>query len=493
MNNPFDYVPSEAMRVEQRRLVEEIGRLCSADPLFAEEIQKGKMFGILRTDKEVLWAYSGQVCGRFDYPGFVPAVFDYLAPDGYFKQEEARIVEVSREIERLKNGERFVQCVMELNSVKEQANKEIESYRAFIKAEKARPEADVARSQYLNAEMHRKKVAWREIVAEKQRAVDEIEGEVRELKMKRQRMSDALQRWLFEQYKLVNYRGETITLDSSMPSATGDCCEPKLLQYAYKNGLEPLEIGMFWWGESTKGEIRHHLQFYPACQGKCRLILPWVLGVKSEERRVKNTPQAELQLEVLFEDEDIIVVNKPSGMLSVPGKGEDISALELLREQFGEGVQSVHRLDMDTSGVMVFVRNTEAHKCLQRQFEEHTIQKTYRAELENPVEGKGRIELPLRPDIDDRPRQIVDFKFGKTAISCYKALENCWVELKPLTGRTHQLRVHCAHPQGLNNPIKGDRLYGNKCKNNSRLQLYAHSIEFTHPRTGERVRFKTER
>ena len=286
------------------------------------------------------------------------------------------------------------------------------------------------------------------------------------------------------------------------PSGSGECCEPKLLQYAFLHHLKPLCMAMFWWGPSPKTEIRRHKHFYPACNGKCKPILNWMLqGIEVEDNPLEKNASQELT--ILYDDKDLVVVNKPAGMLSVPGKSSRESVLSILKAKYPEatGPMIVHRLDMATSGLLVVAKNLETYIHLQKQFADHSIVKHYRSIIHPSVDSKasllkegetGTLSLPLAPDIMDRPRQKVDYEYGKKAITEYKVLEKrkngeIVLQLSPLTGRTHQLRVHCAHPEGFNSPIKGDELYGIKA---DRLYLHAEYLEFTHPRTGERIHFE---
>jgi len=526
MNNPFDYEPSSEMLAAQQQLVAHIESLCNENPVFKEEVSKGKMFGILRThipgkvEEGLLFAFSGQIGGSFTWPGFVPPVFDYLDEKGYFKVHEREISAINQHIDELELSAELKSLEKEYVRIKAESEEDIEKYRLKMKA--AKLERDLIRgkgltneaslireSQFMKAEMHRKKIFWNDQLEGLSAKINAFNGEIRSLKLQRQHKSDALQRWLFEQFvftiphtsekKNLLEIFETYYQENSLsfpkgrvgiglpPSGSGECCEPKLLYYAIENNLEPIEMGMFWWGESPKQEIRHHLQFYPACNGKCKAILTGLLPAPPKGECLMHKEG----LGEVFSDDSIIVVNKPAGMLSVPGRSEKPSVFSLLKERFADckELQMVHRLDMDTSGLLVVAKTKEAHKNLQRQFAEHTIKKEYLAVLSRPLDKEeGVISLPLRPDFDDRPRQIVDHENGKEAITAYKG-NGKLVRLFPQTGRTHQLRVHCAHKEGLDNPIKGDRLYGQKA---DRLFLHAAYLEFTHPKTQERMKFRVE-
>lgn len=319
-------------------------------------------------------------------------------------------------------------------------------------------------------------------------------------------MSQELQLWLFHQYRMLNAKGETKDLVDIWqdyhcsprirnkyplpPGGTGDCCAPKLLQYAFSHGLRPVCMAEFWWGESPKSEIRHHGQFYPACRGKCKPILTWMLQGLDVDPNPEETGASHLTIEVIYQDTTLAVINKPSGLLSVPGRTEDYSVATIAMERW-PGSLPVHRLDMGTSGLMVIAKTKEAYVSLQEQFVKRTVKKRYIALVEGIVkEPKGRITLPLIFDPMNRPRQMVDYQRGKSAVTEYEVLDardgRTLLALYPHTGRTHQLRMHCAHPDGLGCPIVGDELYGHKAE---RLCLHCDQIEFAHPVTGERMHF----
>ena len=386
----------------------------------------------------------------------MPPVFDYLQPDGYFKNEEKEISRINQNICILENG------IYSDNTV----------YNEHIVNRGIYPDID-------------------------------------SLKLERKSRSQALQRWLFSHFVMLNANGEKRNLLDIFsetplkfpPSGAGECCAPKLLQYAYLHGLRPVRIAEFWWGNSPRKEIRHHLHFYPACRGRCLPILTFMMqGLDVEEDPQQTYGHGELR--AVYEDEHIIVVDKPSGMLSVPGKLSRMSVQSLLQQK-NPAVLLCHRLDMDTSGLIVAAKDEHTYKHIQKQFLERTVKKRYRAIVipkdadRFHIGDKGTIDLPLASDYMERPCQIVDFENGKRAITEWRVetiinLHSSEINqevsllLVPHTGRTHQLRVHCASPLGLNSPIKGDPLYGQR---SDRLHLYAVYLEFTHPATGERMRF----
>ena len=312
-------------------------------------------------------------------------------------------------------------------------------------------------------------------------------------------MSQELQTWLFHQYQLLNARGEVKDLVDIWqdyydkpklrkkfpmpPGGTGDCCAPKLLQYAYQHGLKPVCMAEFWWGESTKTELRQHLNYYPACRGKCKPILTWMLQGLEVDPDPELSSFQQMDIPVVYEDEWLVVVDKPSGMLSVPGRIEQYSVETVMQERY-PGSMVAHRLDMGTSGLLIIAKSQEVYRPLQEQFVKHQVKKKYLAMLDGRSkmeDGRGRIELPIRPDPMNRPRQVVDMEHGKRAVTDYEFISPNIVALYPQTGRTHQLRIHCAHPDGLGRPIVGDELYGTK---GERLMLHAAEIWFRHPITG---------
>ncbi len=529
MNNPFEYVPSAECEAAFGRLVARLEVLKKsedpADVNFCRELEAGKMLGVLvAADRQgvhhTLYAFSGQIGERgFYHDGFVGPVFDYLQPDGHFKTHEADISRQNAEIAAFENDS-LARVRSEYERVKALADAEIaesrEKYR-LSKLERAAireaGEADEAvlaemirRSQFEKAELHRlkKRLAARiEPYAEEHR---KAEDHLAALKEKRRADSEALQQWLFTNFRLLNARGESRSLseifaDTSMrvpPSGAGECCAPKLLQEAYLRGWEPLSIAEYWYGKPKEGEVRRHGEHYPACRGKCLPVLSWMLqGLSVEPALDSDSGQlrsvAASYPEVIFENRWFCVVNKPSGMLSVPGKGAAMSVQRWLEEKYGADreVKVAHRLDQDTSGLLAATFGELSFKVMQSLFARRNVQKTYVAELEGDFTildkpGHGRIELPLAPDWLDRPRQRVDLDRGKEAVTDFRfttvAGGRSRVIFHPRTGRTHQLRVHAASEQGLGMPIAGDRLYGkNGGYGSRRLLLHAHRLEFIFP------------
>ncbi len=569
MNNPLDYEPHPLCIQACREVQEMLARRKD----WQEEIARGKMFGVLivenvKTDTDVpkwgypaadsedpkwgypaadsedpkwgyLAAYSGQIGGRSDWEDFVPAVFDYLQPDGYFKTHEAEISRINQSISHLEEDERMKEARTLIRQLQEERKRTIAAYQEKMKEAKAKrnsrreagnlseaEEAEMIReSQFMKAELRRLKKSLSEKTA-LETEFDDYQENILRLKQLRKQLSDALQQWLFSQFRMLNQEGESKDLleifrDEALkeypqaaiatsriaalkmvpPAGSGECCEPKLLQYAYQHGYKPLQMAMFWWGESPKEEIRHHLQFYPACNGKCKPILHWMLPASTFEPEAINLSIYD-KVETLYEDREIAVIHKPEGLLSVPGKdAAQPSVYALMRRKYPEatGPLIVHRLDMATSGLMIIAKTEFAYHRLQKEFLNHRVQKKYIAIIsEKEISGKeipekGIISLPLLPDYLNRPRQIVNHEQGKEAITEYEILEridgsHLRIALYPKTGRTHQLRVHCAHQEGLNAPILGDPLYGNEKA--ARLHLHAEEITFEHPLTGKKITIK---
>lgn len=537
MNNPLDYQPHPLCIA----VCKELQTYLSEREDWREEIDKGKMFGVLIVENAqpasgapkigYLAAYSGQIGGRSDWDDFVPAVFDYLQPDGYFKTHEAEISGINQSIRKLEANTHMKEAKGLILQLQEERKHTIAAYQEKIKKAKAKrdarreagslnPEEEaemVKESQFMKAELRRLKKSLSEKTS-LETEYEAYQADILSLKQLRKTLSDALQQWLFSQFRMQNHEGESKDLleifrDAALrdypqatiatsriaalkmvpPAGSGECCEPKLLQYAYSFGYKPLQMAMFWWGESPKEEIRHHLHFYPACNGKCKPILQWMLPASTFEPAAVDLSLYN-KVETLYEDREIAVIHKPEGLLSVPGKdAAQPSVHALMRSKYPEatGPLIVHRLDMSTSGVMMIAKTEFAYHRLQKAFLNHQIQKKYVAIISGKViPEKGIISLPLMPDYLDRPRQIVDHELGKEAITEYEVLEpvddfHLRIALYPKTGRTHQLRVHCAHQEGLNAPILGDPLYGNEKA--ARLHLHAEEITFEHPLTGKKM------
>lgn len=521
MSNPFCYDPHPLCLLAMEQARARLYAVASNDAELRKEVDSGKMIGVLvvrNLNGEIgyLAAFSGQICGHDSLPGFVPPVFHYLSPDGYFKTEEARISAINADIASLCESTLMAQLRNNLAIAEAEVRQKVEEHRKAMVEAKARrdemrannmlteadQEAMTRESQFMKAQLRRIKAAGRIAVDEARRQIDTINAKVNAMKAERQRRSDALQTWLFDNHAMLNACGETKTLteifrDTVMrvpPSGSGECCEPRLLQYAFVNSMQPLCMAMMWVGASPQNVIRHDGAFCPACQGRCKPILQWMLkGLDVDPDCTETADDNDNQLNIIYHDDDIAIVYKPAGMLSVPGKDNRPSVYSIMRERFPQatGPMMVHRLDMSTSGIMVIALNDYSYRNLQRQFAAHVVRKRYVAVLCTMPEGvtpgqQGTISLPLASDYMHRPCQMVDHENGKPTITRWIMHDNCHIDLFPETGRTHQLRVHCAHKEGLGTPIKGDALYGTKA---DRLYLHAAEITFRHPRTGKHMHF----
>ena len=590
----------------------ELQRYIADADLMSTEKGCGKMFGVLVVEYEdeegalqrgFLAAYSGLLGGRNDWPYFVPPVFDAQQPDGHFKRTEREISAINHEIAAIEHDPEYLQSVAQHEQTKKRLQAEVDAFKAEVDAAKVRRDARRKSGESLSeeeqAEMIRESQFMKAELRRRRKAMEQAESTLntqhstllKSLQRKRKQMSDELQRWLFSAYRMLNAKGEERDLidifreytHAMPPAGAGDCCAPKLLQYAYQHHLRPVCMAEFWWGESPASEIRHHLHYYPACRSKCLPILTHMLKGLDVAPNPLAKKRHTAEPRVLYADEYIMVVDKPAGMLSVPGKAEsvrsefsdsaNISVEEYfannskLKTQNSKFLKAAHRLDMDTSGLLVLARTEEAYVELQRQFASRETVKRYEAVLSGVPKhivggygipavaiantggygipsvaianscshlyfygqglrqecrsllrlepfaiqfakySSGCISLPLIADINDRPRQRVDMEHGKPALTLYNIVEvraadantavayttkkvdkrRTLVHLYPKTGRTHQLRVHCAHPLGLACPILGDPLYGTERAD--RMYLHAAELTFRHPVTGETMHF----
>ena len=546
----------------------ELQRYIADADLMSTEKGCGKMFGVLVVEYEdesgalqrgFLTAYSGLLGGRNDWPYFVPPVFDAQQPDGHFKRTEREISAINREIAAIEHDAEYLQSVEQHEQTKKRLQAEVDAFKAEVDAAKARRDARRKSGEPLSeeeqAEMIRESQFMKAELRRRRKAMEQANSTLhiphstflKSLQRKRKQMSDELQRWLFAAYRMLNAKGEERDLidifreytHAMPPAGAGDCCAPKLLQYAYLHRLRPVCMAEFWWGESPASEIRHHLHYYPACRSKCLPILTHMLKGLDVAPNPLAQKRHTAEPRVLYADEYIMVVDKPAGMLSVPGKAEsvrsefsdsaNISVEEYfannskLKTQNSKFLKAAHRLDMDTSGLLVLARTEQAYVELQRQFASRETMKRYEAVLSgvptqnsklktqnSSAQPSGCLEaisLPLIADINDRPRQRVDMVHGKPALTLYNIVEvravdantavayttkkvdkrRTLVHLYPKTGRTHQLRVHCAHPLGLACPILGDPLYG--IERADRMYLHAAELTFRHPITGEMMHF----
>jgi len=497
---------------------------------FVEGTNIGKMFGVMvvkNSDGEIgyLSAFSGKLAGENNWPKFVPPIFDMLKVDGFYRLEEANISSINNQIKTIEQDEQWLTFKANYNNLKQQAQTELQQQKEFVKSSKKdreirRSKARQELSDELFAELceqlkqeslktqydykHLSK-QWQEKLNEAEIEYNNHKNRIDQLKQERKKRSAELQQQIFNQYQFLNIRGEQTNVGDIFaktpqmvpPSGAGECAAPKLLQYAFLHNMQPIAIAEFWWGQSPKSEIRKHGNFYPACRGKCKPILGFMLkGMDVDPNPIVKSASLDKEIEIIYEDSEIAIINKPAEFLAVPGKVTDNSVELLMQKKYPDctGPFIVHRIDMSTSGIMIITKTKEANKNIQAQFIDRSIKKRYVAVLDGVLPSdKGTIDLPLRADIDDRPRQLVCFDHGKPAKTIYKVISRTEKQTKvyfyPVTGRTHQLRVHSAHPMGLNTPIIGDDIYGTKT---NRLHLHAQQIEFTHPTTGKKMIFKVD-
>lgn len=488
----------------------------------------GKMFGVLIVEKNgelgFLAAYSGKLANSNSVAFFVPPVFDMLTDNGYFLRKEEELNAINKEIETLEHNTTLKNLLLKANDLETTAKQEIDSFKDQIKINKQlRKEERILKKELLSVDEYQQfeadlikqslydKHLLKQLNSNFETELNTIKNEIsvltnqiEALKNLRKKKSNALQNWLFTNYTFLNAKKEEkslldifkTALHSQPPAGAGECCAPKLFQYAYKNNLKPIALAEFWWGQSPKSEVRKHKQFYPSCWGKCEPILSHMLkGLQVDENPFLKNPAKDKELKIIYDDPYLVVVNKPAEFLSVPGIHISDSVYERIKNRYPQatGPLIVHRLDMSTSGLMVLAKNKDTHENLQKQFIKRKVKKSYIALLDGWIEpDSGKIELPLRVDLDDRPRQIVCYEYGKMGVTEFKVLSktknSTRIQYFPITGRTHQLRVHSAHKSGLNAPIKGDDLYGTK---SNRLHLHAHTLEFFHPITKEWVSFQS--
>ncbi len=478
----------------------------------------GKMFGVLvveNADGELgyLSAFSGKLADSNFIPHFVPPVYDMLVKDSFFLTEQKIINNINDRVLELENLPQKSQYQTQLKQLTDQYELALAAHRELMaQGRKQRKVQRQAATELNQADLttltnqlsqqsidHKNQlrdlnIYWQQRIDTVQQPLEQINQEISRLRQQRKQSSAILQQQLFQQYRFLNVSGQEKDLAELFnqqpnvipPAGAGECAAPKLLQYAFTHQLKPIAMAEFWWGAVPKSEIRQQGNFYPACQGKCQPILShMLLGLKMDDNPLLLNPGQDKDIDIIYQDDAILIINKPAGLLSVPGKNIKDSVLTRLRQQFpdAEGPLIVHRLDMATSGLMVIALTKRANKSLQKQFITRAIKKRYLALVDGEIgEEQGEISLPLRGDLHDRPRQIVCQQHGKPARTLWQVIERTQgktlLSLTPETGRTHQLRVHCAHVQGLNSPIVGDDLYG---KNATRLHLHAQWLQLTHP------------
>lgn len=494
------------------------------DPVDTESFSIGKMFGVLVVQHEdgelgYLSAFSGKLADANHHPRFVPPVFDMLQEGKFFLEGMKDLNVIQAEVKALESLEGYEKAKETRKNDYQKGQSEIKAIKEQIKKDKAsrkikrqeaqtsmNPEAYTELVDQLANESQQSRIYlkntvkyWNEKNELNDQNLEKYTVKIKEAKERRAAHSAGLQQQLFDSYKFLNAKSEIKTLNDifskTPPTAgAGECAAPKLLQYAYLQNLTPICMAEFWWGKSPKSAIRKHGQYYPACRGKCEPILGHMLvGLEVDDNPILINLAKNKKIEIIYEDEYILAINKPPDLLSVPGVVIKDSVSDRIEKMYKDqpGPFVVHRLDMATSGVMIFSKTRAANRGLQKQFMDRTIKKRYVARLEGYLtQDSGTINLPMRLDLDDRPKQVVDFDHGKPATTHYEVIEKknntTKVYFYPITGRTHQLRVHAAHSDGLNHPIIGDDFYGQK---GDRLLLHSERIEFLHPISKEEIVF----
>lgn len=531
---PFFYEPHELTKLAAEELQQYLASQNDINHNFGlndnhEGTAIGKMFGVLVVQDAdgklgYLSAFSGKLADTNTHDKFVPPVFDMLMENSFFLKEQYILNDINKLVKDIEEDEGFLSLKKQYGATLAQSVSEIDVFKKQFKnnkddRKKQRKEQKslLSEKEYADLEAYLVRYSLHDkhqfslVVKKWQEELDAIniklsgfENRIEALKKERREKSAALQQQLFENYVFLNknkqekslYAIFSDTVFGKPPAAAGECATPKLLQHAFLHGYRPIAMAEFWWGAPPKSEIRKHMQFYPACTGKCKPILEHMLeGIELEQNPFLDNPGQDKKLEIIYEDDSFVVVNKPSGLLSVPGISVQDSVYTRLQYIF-VNIEPIiiHRLDMATSGLLVVAKTKEAHKDIQRQFIKRTVSKRYTALLSRLIEQEeGEIALPLRGDLDNRPSQLVCFEFGKNAVTHWKAIERkentTKVHFWPHTGRTHQLRMHAAHELGLNAPIVGDDLYGTA---SDRLYLHAAHLEFIHPVSKETLSFDVE-
>ncbi len=479
----------------------------------------GKMFGVLVvTDKTgavgYLSGFSGMLNKQWIVPGFVPPVFDIQRQQSFLKEGEFHVSKLTLEIETCLNSPMRLRKKEQLSKIEKQYQSDLAKLKIKLKNNKA--DRQIKRSSLKNKqrlqdlsfqsqqdkrELKNFKLRWSKKISEAHVKLNEYDDDIKILRDKRKLLSQQLHKKVFDRYYLINKFGQQKSMsffygNQVPPGGAGDCAAPKMIQFAHQNKLEILAMAEFWWGASPAKGVRQHAHFYPPCRGKCFPILPYMLEAVVYEKNNEEESENKLLPEIIYEDESLLVIHKPAGLLSIPGKQQKHSVLSWLKQRYPKATGSllVHRLDMATSGLLLAAKDAQSYKYIQKQFINRSIKKRYVAVLSKPLNDINvSVNLPLRVDLDDRPRQLVCFEHGKAAVTHVKVIStdetSCRVYFYPVTGRTHQLRVHAAHISGLNAPIVGDELYGVRAE---RLLLHADKISLNHPLTGEIVTFNSK-
>ncbi|MEZ9391225.1 RluA family pseudouridine synthase [Vibrio splendidus] len=498
------------------------------------ETSQGNLYAVLLvqdpTTQELgyLSAFSGlQLDSSLASPltsiAFVPSAFDGQQFQVQNTQGLVKQATLINDITNLEQTHNLDDLTSSLNELKNDASKAVEAFQIAMAAnkaertilrEKANQEkalgnldsaADLLKqlgnqSSQEKRDLKALRIEWKQKIAERQLQVDAIESELKSRKQEYQAISAELEAQRLFHYRFINQALESKNLLELLDGkdaleGSGDCCLPKLLNFAFEHGFKPLALSEFWWGLPPTDIIRQHANLYPVCQSKSFEVLDHQLsGIELEDNPLIVNPAVGKSFDIVYEDDEIVVVNKPEEFLSVPGKFIEDSVYTRIKARYPDatGPLIIHRLDMSTSGLLILALTAESNKHIQKQFIDRTVEKRYTALLDGEIHGEsGDISLPLRGDIADRPRQLVCREHGRNAETHWEMVNTnngkTKVHLYPKTGRTHQLRVHCAHPSGLGVPIRGDDLYGYK---RERLHLHAGYLKLIHPTTGKWIEFE---
>lgn len=523
---PFYYEPHELSVIASKELQDYLKNQTDFNHNFGlqenqEGLVIGKMFGVLVCQNlegklGYLWAFSGKLAEENHHNYFVPPVFDMLKKDGFFRKEEEILNEINRKIEEIELSKEYQLGQNSVLEIEQKANEDIQNQKDRIKELKIirdKKREKTATLSSIELELFEKELSeeskkesillkkmtqyWNHQKANANAELDFWKQKISELKELRKQKSAALQQKLFQEYTFINqfkeYKSIGEIFKNNPPAGAGECAAPKLLHYAFQHDLKPIAMAEFWWGQSPKSEVRKHKNFYPACKSKCEPILMQHLlkGLEMESNPFIENPATGKEIEIVYEDDFLAVINKPSEFLSVPGKNIQDSVFQRVKDLYpnASGPLIVHRLDMSTSGLLLIAKSEEIYVELQSQFIKRTVKKRYVALLDGEIhQTSGLIDLPLRVDLDDRPRQLVCYEHGKSAQTKFEVIEikdnKTRIHFYPITGRTHQLRVHASHKLGLNTPILGDDLYGTKA---NRLHLHAEELTFEHPISKEKL------
>jgi tRNA pseudouridine32 synthase/23S rRNA pseudouridine746 synthase len=514
----------EILRLPRTFQVEAIAQnLMQEIKSYGDRYIEGKMYGVLlaessQTEKIVLKAFSGLLNGESQIAGWVPPIAGRekvaieesitLSKLATIKQELIELSEIPQRLEYAQKSQAYAlqfQILQDQHRVsKQQRQVKRSQLTELLDPDLQKLERESQQEKMLRRDFKRDRD---QVLQPLQEAIAIADSKMLMLKKQRRELSRTLQTQMHNAYVLTNFAGETRSLrelitEGAMPTGMGDCCAPKLLHYAAIHDLTPLAMAEFWWGLPSADGYKIQGEFYGACVERCQPLMGFLLSGRRSPPAPHAVENFALQnFQLIYEDEYLLAIAKPPDLLSVPGRYLDTqdSVLSRLRQylgkEMGKGMDEqmeiypVHRLDRQTSGVLLFARDLDSLRHLHKQFQNRQVHKTYEALLSGKIAiEQGIIDLPLWGNPENRPHQQVDFVKGKSSVTQFQVLrqeeKRTRIELTPLTGRTHQLRVHAADARGLGMTILGDRLYGCHAET-SRLHLHARELTFTHPRSQE--------